>query len=68
LDTNVSERDKNLVEKFAKGSSYMSSMEDLIKLQKEMRGTPINNITVVPKEDTLSTEKTIAYVLPSLLE
>jgi hypothetical protein len=53
------------LEKYAKGSTYMS-MEDVIKLQKQMRDTPINMITVVSKVDGIQVEK--KHIICSLLE
>jgi hypothetical protein len=50
IGTSCDEEDKTLLEKYAKGSMYMS-MEDVIKLQKQMRDTPINMISVVSKVD-----------------
>ena len=57
----VSNEDRLLVEKYAKGSTYMA-LEDVINLQKQMRQTPINTIIVVNREDNTKPEKKVSYV------
>jgi hypothetical protein len=61
IGTSCDDEDKTLLDKYAKGSTYMS-IEDVIKLQKRMRDTPINMITVVSKVDGIQLEKNISYV------